>query len=168
MPNTSLNEAIKEAYASAPTHIVTLETLVVSHPDLDESIYMVRDRVGHTFTLEDGTERFFEPIPFRVALPPSGANGIQSLNIAIDNIDRRISDFLMTVINSGKPVELTYRPYLDNDPTTPQLNPPLVLFLLDVAVTASEISGNATFADVVNKEFPNEYYTRARFPSLGN
>ena len=58
--------------------------------------------------------------------------------------------------------------YLSNDLTQPQLDPPLSLILQDVQITMLQVSGRATFADVINKKWPTEYYTRARFPSLGN
>ena len=34
MPNDAYSEAIKEAYASAPTDIVVIDTLEISHPAL--------------------------------------------------------------------------------------------------------------------------------------
>ena len=65
------------------------------------------------------------------------------------------------------PVEIIYRPYLSTDLTQSQMIPPLVLYLKDIQITAAQIVGRATFMDVVNKKFPTELYTRARFPGLG-
>lgn len=169
MPNTALTDAIREAYATAPTDVVYLETLEISHPDVEETVYLVKDRQNHDLTLEGaGGVKTFEACPFRFSLPASGDNGVQELSLAVDNVDRRISDFLNTAKESLDPVTVTYRPYLASDPTTPQLNPPLVLYLTDVVITAVEVSGKATFADILNKKFPTEIYTRARFPSLAN
>lgn len=132
------------------------------------SLYLIQDRAGRTLTLEDDTTHDFEPVGFRFNLPSVGVNGVQELTVSIDNVDRRITDFVNTVKGSNIPVTLRYRPYLSNDNTQPQINPPLTLFMRDMVISAYEVSGRATFADVINRKFPSELYTRKRFPSLGN
>ena len=132
------------------------------------SLYLIQDRTGRTLTLEDATTHDFEPVGFRFNLPSVGANGIQELTVSIDNVDRRITDFVNIVKGSNVPVTLRYRPYLSNDNTQPQINPPLTLFMRDMVISAYEVSGRATFADIINRKFPSEIYTRKRFPSLGN
>ena len=168
MPNAALTEALREAYALAPTEIVILNTLQISHPALASDLFLVQDIVPNDFTLEDLSVETFEPVGFRFALPVIGANGLQELTLSIDNTDRRITDFVNTIKGQTGTTEVKYRPYLSNDLTTPQLSPPLLLFLKEISITAIEIQGRATFADIINKRFPNEWYTRERFPSLGN
>lgn len=170
MPNAALTAALKEAYARAPSNVVYLNTLEIAHPSV-ASKYIVRDRKDWNLTLEGGGGvKTFKACPFRFSLPASGDNGIQNLNIAIDNVDREISDFINTVKESVNPVSVIYRPYLSTDTTTPQMNPPLVLTLGNIVITAVQITGRASFADIINKPFPHpsEIYTRERFPSLGN
>ena len=166
--NTALTEAIKEAYALAPSNIVVIETLELTHPSVGGSLYMVQDRVPLTLTLETGKSVEFEPVPFRFTLPSAGENGRQELRLAIDNIDRRVSDFVNQAKDYPEPVKVIYRPYLSNDFTKPQMNPPLSLSLQQISMTVVEVSGRATFADILNKKFPSELYTRRRFPSLGD
>lgn len=167
--NDTISEALKEAYASAPSDVVYLQTIELSHPNIDDPIRLVTDRVDHTFTLEDGTTTaLFEAAAFAMSLPASGDNGVQQLNIQIDNVDERVSDFITSVEDSILPVKCIMRPYLANDPTTCQQIPPLTLFLSDITVNEITATGKATFADILNKAYPTEYYTRARFPSLGN
>ena len=43
MPNESINDALKEVYSLAPNDRVALDTIQLSHPSLEESIYMVQD-----------------------------------------------------------------------------------------------------------------------------
>ncbi len=64
-------------------------------------------------------------------------------------------------------MEVVYRPYLSDDLTQPQMDPPLVLYLKEIQVNTYQVTGRATFMDIVNKRFPSELYTRLRFPSLG-
>ncbi len=165
--NNSLTQAIKEAYAVATINSVAIDTIELVHPKLPASIRLVNQRQGITLTLENGETHFFDAVGFKFMLPAAGENGRQDLQISIDNVDRRISDFLDLAKEFFEPVQVIYRPYLSSDLTTPQMNPPLVLTLQDVTITQLMVQAKASFADVLNQKFPKEYYTRKRFPSLG-
>jgi hypothetical protein len=167
MPNNSYLPAIREAFAVAAADDPPLDTLEISHPSLATHLYLVKNREDLTLTLETGSSVLFRACGFRMALPPSGDNGLQELTIALDNVDRAVSDFLDSVKTSAAPVRVTYRPYLSSVRTEPQMDPPLVLFLGDAKLTVFEATGRASFADLINKKFPTKLYTRSRFPSLG-
>ena len=166
MPNPSLQDAIKEAYTIAPSGKVVLDTLEIRQTGVQVPIYLVKAKVGITATDENGDDRNFEPCGFQFTLPPENEDGFRSLNVAIDNIGRRVSDFVSAAKSQKVPVEMIYRPYLSDDLTAPQLIPPLLLYLKDVQVTAAQVTGRATFMDIVNKKFPSELYIRSRFPAL--
>lgn len=168
MPNTTLSAAIREAYALAPAGEVILETIQISHPSVAVPKFLVLDRQDQVFGLEDGSTAVFTACGFRMALPAAGDNGIQELDIAIDNVDQAIGDFIEQVVDSNLAVNVVYRPYLISNPNIPQMNPPLRLLLTDIVVTNVEVTGKATFGDVLNRSFPTQLYTRARFPSLAN
>ena len=165
----SWSDAMKEAYASAPKGVVIYETLQVSHPNVSPDFYLVNQREDISLPLvEGGDPILFKASGFQFQLPPTGENGTQDLRISIDNVDRQITDFVAQVVGSNSPVQITYRPYLSSDLTKPQLDPPLELNLRDIKITNLNVSGRASYADILNMPFPNEYYTRTRFPSLGN
>jgi len=166
MPNPTLQDAIKEAFASCPTSKVIYDTLEVRQTGVQPAIFLVRARQSIVANDENGTPHTFLPVGFQFTLPPENEEGFRSLNIAIDNIDRRVSDFVQTAMSSKVPVEIVYRPYLSDDLTQPQMNPPLVLWLKEIQITTAQVTGRATFMDLVNKKFPSELYTRARFPAL--
>lgn len=167
MPNDSIDEALKEVYALAPNDRVVLDTLEISHPSLVESLYMVKDHREWDLTIEGGLVKTFEPVPFRDQVPATGDNGIQDYSVSIDNIDRRVSDFLESVKSDPSPVQMKRRQYLSTDPTNQLINPPLTLYLTSVQINAFEVVGKATFGDPVNQAHPGEKYTRNRFPALG-
>ena len=169
MPNETLPDALKEAYASAPSGVVILDTLELSHPSIpDDTVFIVNNQDGCTATLEDGvTNKDFIPMAFEVKLPPPGDKGVQELSIGMDNVDRFISDFFNKAKAYKEPVKATYRPYLNTDLTQPQLNPPLNLNVVDVNITSQKVVARATFADLINKKHPLQVYSRSRFPSLG-
>jgi len=167
MPNPSLETAIKEAYASCPTSKVILETLEIRQSGVQSTLYLVKARQGITAKDENGVDRTFTPCGFQITLPPENEEGFRSLNVAIDNIGRAVSDFVQAAMSEKVPVEMIYRPYLSDDLTGPQMIPPLVLYLKEIQVNVTQVTGRATFMDVVNKKFPSDIYTRLRFPSLG-
>lgn len=165
--NESLTEAIKEAYACAPTNVAIIQTIEVRQEGIQAPIYLAQSFRDVVATDENGIERLFERGGFQFSLPPSNEEGFRSLNVAVDNIGRRVSDFITTAKLNEVPVQIIYRPYLSTDLTTPQMLPPLVLYLKNVQITAHQVTGQATFMDVVNKKFPVQLYTRERFPALG-
>lgn len=165
--NNSLQDAIKEAFAVAPANKVILNTLEIRQEGVQDPIFLVQGRRMIQATDENGNLRTFEPVGFQFSLPPSNEEGFQSLNIAIDNVGRRVNQFITAAMSEREPVKVIYRPYLSDDLSAPQMDPPLVLFLKDVRISATQVVGRATFMDIVNKKFPSQLYTRERFPSLG-
>lgn len=165
--SNNLTDAIKEAYIVAPSNDVVLETLQFIHPSLAEDIFLVLNREDLVLQIEGAVSKTFIGTAFRFTLPAAGDNGIQELTLTMDNVDRRITDFINTVKASAEPVVVKYRPYLSSDYNTPQMDPPLTLNLTGIRLTLLEATGKATFVDIVNRKAPSELYTRARFPSLG-
>jgi len=165
--NPSLTDAIKEAYASAPASKVILDTLEIRQTGVQDTIYIVKAPLPLSAYDENGNLLNFRAAGFQFTLPAESEEGFRSLNIAVDNIDRTASDFAKTAKLSQVPVECVYRPYLSDDLSAPQMVPPLVLYLKDIQVNTFQVTGRATFMDLVNMKFPSELYTRLRFPSLG-
>lgn len=147
--------------------LAALQNVIVVDANL-EPIYMVQCPEEKEFTLETGETVTFEPVGFRFQLPGQNDRGVSELNIAIDNVDRRISEFINATQQYEAPILVRYRPYLSTDTSAPQQDPPLELVLSDIQITQFEVTGRATFADIVNLKFLTEVYTRRRFPSLGN
>jgi hypothetical protein len=167
MPNPSLQDAIKEAYASAPSTKVVYDTLEIRQTGVQDPIYIVRAPKGISAKDENGVLRSFQPAGFQFSLPPENEEGFRSLTISVDNINRVASRFVEAAMAEEVPVEVVYRPYLSDNLEEPQMNPPLVLYLKDIQITSYQVTGRATFIDLVNRKFPTELYTRARFPGLG-
>ena len=167
MPYT---DAVKEAYATVATNVVVYDTLQVSHPDIGTDLFFVNLLKGITATLEaaaGGGAQVFEPVPFAFVLPAKDGQGVPELSISIGNIGKEASDYVESVKDTHKPVTLTYRPYLSNDLTAPQLDPPLVLQVKDVQISLFTVDFRASFFDFKNTRFPNQHYARSRFPTLG-
>jgi hypothetical protein len=165
--NDAYHDAIKEAFALAPASTVIYHTLQIRQVGVQSSIFLVQSRRSIEAADEDGNWHTFEPVGFQFSLPPSNSEGFQSLNLVIDNIGRRVTDFVEAAQSAVQAVEILYRPYLNTDLTAPQMDPPILLYLKDIEMNDLQVTGRATFMDILNKKFPLDIYTRAKFPALG-
>jgi len=127
MPDISLEQALKEAYACAPSDVVILHTLEFRHPNfVDETnqptaIRVVLDHVDHTLKLEASAPVnpsqyvTFIRFAFDFTLPEVQNSAAPEIIILMDNVSRDIEDNLALAAASPYKVEVTYRPYLNND-----------------------------------------------------
>jgi hypothetical protein len=167
MPDSSLTAAIEEAYASAPADEIVYHTLEFDHPDFLQPIYVVRDRVDLTATLEDGvTTVTFTAFAFDFHLPPLDQTASPEIVISIDNVGSEIVPYLDAAAQSSDLITVTYRPYLSSDLSAPQMDPPITLVVRDVTADVFKVECRATFGDFANRKFPNDVYNAQRFPGL--
>ena len=93
---------------------------------------------------------------------------MQDLSLEFSNVDRRVNDFIETVEASLDPVTVTHRVYLSGGDlnSVPESDPPLKLTLSDIEISAFTVRARASFVNIVNKQYPTDYYDRDRFPSI--
>lgn len=169
MPNELLEEAIREAYTTARSSAVMLDTLQISHPALEEDLFLVSHNLDLALTLETSEVKTFQATAFRITKPATGENGRQELGIVFDNVNKVVSEFVNQAKITPSPMEVWYRPYLLEDLSKPQLSAPLVLYITDVTMSLFNVTCRASFTDIINRPFPAraQNYSRRRFPSLG-
>lgn len=178
MPDTSLAQAIKEAYAAAPADVVILHTLELRHPAfLDDAgnptaIRVVRDhqdltaRLEATAAVNAGEMVTFVAMAFELTLPPKDASPVPEMVVSLDNVSQEMVKHLDAAATSQDKIEVTYRPYLSTDLEGPQQDPPITLELVEVNVDVMLVTGRARMQDIANKAFPGDTYTAAKFPGL--
>lgn len=166
------SQALKEAYASAPTDVIILPTLELRHALWPAPARVVRDRLDLDALLEAGAPQnagavvAFSACAFE-AEPPGSSDKPPEINIRIDNVSRELSALVDAAMGQRSPIEITYRIFLAGDAET--YGPHYVLYgltLRRVAVTATSVTGTATFGDYINRAFPRALYTAAQFPGL--
>lgn len=174
MPDFSLEDALEEAYASAPTEEVVLHTLEIRHPDFTQPIRVVRDYHDFTAYLEadapenPGEEVTFIAMAFDFTLPEVTKSTSPEIEIGLDNVSGELAAYLDTAANSADLIEVTYRPYLASDPSGPSMNPPLTLTIRSVTADIFRVKAVAGFADLANKKFPSQTYDTERFAGLSS
>lgn len=174
----SYSEALAEAYANVEIEQITLDTLELRHPAfLDENgdltaVRVVRGFQNYDLRLESdapmngGEIVTFVGVPFEFELPSFSEGQVPHLKMTIGNVSRKITQQIELAIAQLKPIDVTYRPYLESDPEAPQMDPPFHMVLTNVSVDVFTISGDASLDDVHNWPFPSKKYTPARFPGL--
>ena len=163
----SLDQAIKEAYASAPTNEVIYDTLEFAHASFVQSIYVVRGFNNITAGLEGGGGNVeFIALPFDIVLPEVAQTGAPEFTITLDNVSAEIVANLELAVASTDLLYVTYRPYLKSDLSAPQMDPPMTLVVDHIEADVFQIRARAGWGDIMNATFPSELYTTRRFPGL--
>lgn len=164
---------MKEAYASAPSNVVTISTLELRHPAFTEPIRVVLDKAPIEARLEAGAIEnpgelvTFQPFAFRFKLPEVFDRGVPELEISIDNVSGEIVDQIELAQGAADKLEVTYRAYLSNDlDSGPQNDPVLTMTVISIDVDLMTINAKATISDFANKKFPNNEYSEAVYPGL--
>jgi hypothetical protein len=176
MPDPSLSDALKEAYATAPARSVVYHTIELYHPEFSTPIRVVRDTVALDARLEATAPRnagevvTFVAFAFDLVKPELTATGTPQCTLVMDNIGRDVADQLDQAIVAGQPITLIYREFLsDTLNDGPETDPPPVLTLTSVRVTTMRITAQAGFPpDLVNRRYPRLDYSAEVFPGLAS
>lgn len=166
MPDSTLSQALKEAYAAAPADVVIYHTLEINHPAFSAPIYVVRDFEDLNAQLENGAPVTFIRYAFDLVKPEVSATGVPQCTVEIDNVSRDILANVQLAMTSTELITMTYREYLSTDLTGPQNDPPMTMVLSNISADVFKVRATASFGDLNNKRFPNEEYTAERFPGL--
>ena len=178
MPDPSVSDALKEAWAIAPASEIILPTVELRHPlfvDDDgypDSIWVVRDWTDLEATIEAGAPVkggltvTFRAFAIEIALPPIENAPTPEIDVAIDNVDMRIVENLDLAIADGNKIEICFRPYLVSDLSGPQMIPPPTFTLSDVRVDSRTARGKARLDIDLSGVFPRRVYTAREFPGL--
>lgn len=172
MPDTTLSQALKEAYASAPAGVVMYHTLELMHPAFSTPIRVVRDYVDLRARLESTAPQnaneyvTFTAFAFELSKPEVSATGVPQITIEIDNADRAIVANIEAAMTTLQMVTVIYREFVSTDLTAPQNNPPITATILSVTATPSKVTAVAGYPNLNNYRFPRTEYDAQTFPGL--
>jgi hypothetical protein len=173
MPDPTLSDAIKEAYASAPTDVVIYHTLELWHPAFITPIRVVRDYSNIDAMIEATAARnpsevvAFIGYAFEVVPPDQSSSGLPQCTIEIDNVSRDILAQIDAAIMQTDPITVIYRAYLSDALTDgPENDPPLEMTITSITATPLRISATAGFVNLLDQRFPGIDYDLETFPGL--
>lgn len=179
MPDPSLSDALAEAAALAPTEEIIRHTLEIRHPDFvddngdPDSVWMVADSEELIAPLEDdapikgGETVTWSPVGFTFALAAIEPGTTPEIEITIDGVNRTLIRYLDLAMESGQPITLAYRPYLDSAiEDGPQMDPVLTFEAASIKVSLTSVVVTARTRIDLRGAFPIRQYTLAEFPGL--
>ena len=172
MTDSTLSQALKEAYAAAPAGLVIYHTLELWHPAFTTPIRVVRDYVDLTSTLESSAPRdasasvLFIAFNFEITKPEVSPTGVPQITITLDNVDRAIVANIEAAMGSTDMVQVIYREFLSTDLSAPQNNPPLTMTVLNIVTDVFKVTATAGFNNLMNKRFPTLEYSAETFVGL--
>jgi hypothetical protein len=133
---------------------------------VEDPIYLVNDNRNFTALIETGAEVDFLQRSFSIEPFTSGEEGSIGVPVTIDNSDLQVSRFLTRAKAYTLPLEVIIRIYEEGDTSGPQNVPPLKLYATDFEIKGSLVSCQLSWIDLHNANFPNEFYTPTKCPSL--
>lgn len=172
MPDSTLTQAIKEAYASAPSNVIIYHTIELWHPAFSAPIRVVRDYTDLTATLEASAPRnastavTFVAFNFEFTKPEVSSTGLPEVTLTMDNVDRAIVANIEAALSTTDLVTVIYREFISSDLTAPQNNPPLSLIITSVVADLYKVTAVASFPNLMNKRFPTLEYSAETFVGL--
>jgi hypothetical protein len=172
MPDSTLSQALKEAYASAPSNMIVYHTLELRHPAFSSPIRVVRDNADLTATLEasapvnPSTAVTFVGFAFDFVKPEISPSGVPQMEIVIDNVDRSIVANIEAALTTTNLVQATYREYISTDLSAPQNDPPISMTIMSITADVFRVKATAGFPDLMNRRFPTLEYSAETFPGL--
>ena len=179
MPDPTLSDAAKEAYALAPDDEIVIDTLEIRHPtfiDDDgnlDSIWLTTNQADILALLEADAEVkggqmvTFRSFGFRFTLPRVEPGSGPEMEISVDSTDRRIIEALDRAATDARQIVMCYRPYLSNVlDEGPQMIPPPSFVLSQAAAKGLTTRGRARVAIDLGGAFPRYVYTATEYPGL--
>ena len=172
MPDFTLSDAIREAYAAAPASEVVLYTLEFRNSSFTTPIRVILDNPNTDAYLEAGApenpgeEVTFIGLHFEVTRPEMGDNGAPEMTIVLDNVSPEIEEQMSAAIFSQAVIAVTLRLYLASDLSGPQNDPPIHMEVKSCRADDYKVTATCSFGNLTNTRFPSEIYKLANYPSL--
>ena len=167
------SEAMREAFAAAPTGEIIYHTIELHHPAFTQPIRLVQGNDNITARLEAdaphnaGQMVEFIAAPWDLTLPKIEEDAMPELTLRFDNVSREITQYISQAVMQPDPVKVIIRPYLLSSlEDGPQMNPPIEMEMGEATADNYSISTTANLEDVFYCAFPAQRYTNERFPTF--
>lgn len=158
----TISTVLKTVYASAPSEVLRIQTVDVELPG-GEHVRLVNDYFDATLGV-DGVPQVFEACGMEITLPTKDDSGNQALQFALGVLDDdRVNGSIAAALDSGQPVYLMYREYLNTDTSAPAMAP-IRMTVLGGAFDEDELGIEGSYFDMLNSRWPRESYTLQNAP----
>ena len=153
----SLSLATRQALMAQETGEVFLFLVALSHPSMITMRF-----VNNQVDIVSAGETYMA-FPFDLTIPDDSADELPRVQLAIDNVDRRIVEAVRTIFS---PATLTLKVIRAAEPDVAVAGP-YVCALRNVGYNAMTVTGDLwPFEDVNNEIFPQHAFDPAHFTGL--
>ncbi|WP_445363344.1 DUF1833 family protein [Microbulbifer sp. ANSA003] len=161
-----MSAVLETVYASAPIDEIIIHTLELRHAAFEGgAIRLCQGFDDIEATLEDGETATFTASGFGVSLPQRSVRGRQDLQFQLDNVTGEALHNIRAALEAGGAIQVVYRQFLESDLSAPA-QPATVMTAVSVKANPASVSVIASFHDLVNKAWPNKFYTPDFAPGL--
>ena len=157
---TSVDEAVKEAYAYADADTVIYYTLAIDNVNLEAPIYIV---YGYDEITINGN--LYRPCTFSFTRPTIDPGSNPEFMIEFANASRLIGDYVDQAVQGGKATTIWFKTFVKGE-TEADFAFPYPMEIRSVSITRDMVSVTCDFGDFVNKAVPDQYYDEIKFPGL--
>jgi hypothetical protein len=177
MPDPTMSEAMREAYAIAPSSRFVIDTIELRHPSFvdddgaTDSIWLTTDgkdvtaRLEATAPVKPGQQVIFRSFGFKFRLarvePGTGAE----LDVQVDNVDRRIAQAINKASKGFVKTMMCYRAWMSDDLEVPSMMP-RAFVLSECSADSLTVTAKARVAIDLAGAFPRRLYTATEYPGL--
>lgn len=144
---------------------VEIPTIELSSSAWADSLYLCAGFFDQTFTLETGDAVLFQASGLDAALPKKDNQGTQVLGVAIDNVRGEAQRRLDAAKSAGAKVFITYRLYLESDPSAPAERP-MTLEVLSFSAEGPTVELQGGYFNLVGSAWPRFRYTSDFSPGI--
>jgi len=156
----SFTQAYKEALASAPTDVTTIDTLVLNHSTFPTPLYFARAEYDITLGGKVYTGR-----QFSYKLPELSSKSNSGLSITITKIGRQTIRFIDAAVITLEPITVLFQSWIEGV-SGPQAGFDSVLESNSVSLKNNDVTISAGYPDLVNLKVPRIVYTTEEFPGI--
>jgi hypothetical protein len=155
----TMTPAAIAAILAQETEEVFLSCCKITHPTLTDAIRVVNSKVNLTHGGELYTGMYFT-----VRLPNDSEEGVATVTLTIQNVDRLIVEAVRNMAGGVPPVA-TFFVVLASSPNSIELGP-FEVTMRDIKYDFPNVTGTCTWEDHLNQRYPAHSFTPNRFPGL--
>lgn len=155
---------IQEVYASNPAGSLIIPSLEVNIAG--EVPIRICTGFENQMLGVDGVLQLFEAGSLAIALPSKNTSGMQTLNFGVAGVNSLVQKYMDLSLETGQPVAIIYREYLESDKMTPARKPYVMKLIGGTLEADGEAQLSAGFFDLLNLRWSRETYTAENAPGI--
>ncbi len=156
----SFTQAYKEALASAPTDVTTIDTIDMDHPTFPQPLYFARSEKD----IELGGQTYLGR-QFKFKPPEISSKSNSSLHLTIGDIRRQTIRFVDAAVKTTDPITVLFQSWILGV-SGPQAGFITALESNNITLKNNKMVLSAGYPDLVNLKLPKIVYTTEEFPGL--